>query len=63
MENKAGAGGANTSEGMLANFFNSLLSKKSGAAGTPRPGFFTIFMSWLFWVLGNFNQDKNVDGV
>jgi len=48
MENKAGAGGANTSEGMLANFFNSLLSKKSGAAGTPRPGFFTIFMSWLF---------------
>ncbi|XP_052817049.1 cytoplasmic dynein 1 light intermediate chain 2-like [Mya arenaria] len=37
MENKAGAGGAATSEGMLANFFNSLLNKKSGAPGTPRP--------------------------
>lgn len=31
-------GGANNSEGMLANFFNSLLNKKSGATGTPRPG-------------------------
>lgn len=36
MDNKAG--GPNTSEGMLANFFNSLLNKKTGAAGTPRPG-------------------------
>ena len=32
------AGGANTSEGMLANFFNSLLNKKSGATGPTRPG-------------------------
>ncbi|XP_045193995.2 cytoplasmic dynein 1 light intermediate chain 2-like [Mercenaria mercenaria] len=31
------AGGPNTSEGMLANFFNSLLNKKTGAAGSPRP--------------------------
>lgn len=36
MDNKAG--GPNTSEGMLANFFNSLLNKKTGAAGSPRPG-------------------------
>lgn len=30
---KVGPGGANTSEGVLANFFNSLLSKKTGQAG------------------------------
>ena len=27
--------GANTSEGVLANFFNSLLSKKTGQPGSP----------------------------
>ncbi|XP_052231660.1 cytoplasmic dynein 1 light intermediate chain 2-like isoform X2 [Dreissena polymorpha] len=37
METKASAGGGNTSETMLANFFNSLLSKKSGGVGAPRP--------------------------
>lgn len=30
--------GANTSEGVLANFFNSLLSKKTGAGGGVSPG-------------------------
>lgn len=30
-----GPGGANTSEGVLANFFNSLLSKKTGQPGSP----------------------------
>ena len=30
-----GPGGGNTSEGVLANFFNSLLSKKTGQPGTP----------------------------
>lgn len=34
-----GPGGANTSEGVLANFFNSLLSKKTGQPGVPgQPG-------------------------
>ncbi|KAH3778491.1 hypothetical protein DPMN_179951 [Dreissena polymorpha] len=37
METKASAGGGNTSENMLANFFNSLLRKKSGGVRTPRP--------------------------
>ncbi len=36
MDGKAGPGG--TSEGVLANFFNSLLSKKTGAPGAPGPG-------------------------
>ena len=30
-----GPGGANTSEGVLANFFNSLLSKKTAQPGSP----------------------------
>ena len=30
--------GANTSEGVLANFFNSLLSKKTGAGGVSPAG-------------------------
>ncbi len=36
---KVGPGGAATSEGVLASFFNSLLSKKTGQGGLPgQPG-------------------------
>ena len=31
-------GAATTSEGVLANFFNSLLSKKTGGVGAGQPG-------------------------
>ena len=33
-----GPGGANTSEGVLANFFNSLLNKKTGQGMAGSPG-------------------------
>ena len=35
---KVGPGGANTSEGVLANFFNSLLHKKTGQGMAGSPG-------------------------